>query len=69
MVEIFERYGLETQVIAASIRSTMHVTQAAKAGADIATVPFAVLNQMVKHTLTDAGMKRFLEDWDKFKAG
>ena len=69
MVEIFERYGLETQVIAASIRSTMHVTQAAKAGADIATVPFTVLTQMVKHTLTDAGVKRFLEDWEKFKAG
>ena len=69
MVEIFERYGLETRVIAASIRNTMHVTQAAKAGADIATVPFTVLSQMVKHNLTDAGMKRFLEDCDKFKAG
>jgi transaldolase len=68
-VEIYERYGLETRVIAASIRGTMHVTQAAKAGADIATVPFTVLTQMVKHTLTDAGVKRFLEDWEKFKAG
>jgi transaldolase len=69
LVDIFERYGLETQVIAASIRTAMHVTQAAKAGADIATVPFAVLNQMVKHSLTDVGMKRFLDDWEKFKAG
>jgi transaldolase len=67
-VEIFERYGLETRVITASVRTTMHVTAAAKAGSDIATVPFAVLNQMVKHSLTDAGVKRFLEDWEKFKA-
>ncbi len=68
IVEIYERYGLETKVIAASIRTTMHVTQAAQAGADIATIPFGVLNQMVKHSLTDAGVKRFLEDWEKFKA-
>ncbi len=68
-VEIFERYGLETQVIAASIRHPLHVTQAAKAGADIATVPFAVLTGMIKHPLTDVGIKRFLEDWEKFKAG
>lgn len=68
-VEIYERYGLETRVIAASIRHPMHVIEAAKAGADIATVPFAVLTQMVKHALTDVGLKRFLEDWERFKGG
>jgi len=66
-VEIFERYGLETQVIAASIRHPLHVSQAAKAGADIATVPFKVLQQMVNHPLTDAGIKRFLDDWARFQ--
>jgi transaldolase len=69
IVTIYERYGLETRVIAASIRTTMHVTAAAKAGADIATIPFTVLQQMSKHSLTDVGMKRFLDDWEKFKAG
>ncbi len=69
IAEIYDRHGLETQIIAASIRGAMHVTQAAKAGADIATVPYGVLTQMVKHSLTDVGMKRFTEDWEKFKAG
>jgi transaldolase len=69
MSEIFDRHGLETQIIAASIRGAMHVMQAAKAGAHIATIPFTVLGQMVKHTLTDVGMKRFTDDWEKFKAG
>jgi len=66
-VEIFERYGLDTQVIAASLRHPMHVIEAAKAGADIATMPFAVLQAMIKHPLTDVGIKRFLEDWARFK--
>jgi transaldolase len=66
-VEIFERYGLETQVIAASLRHSLHVIQAAKAGADIATVPFKVLQQMVNHPLTDIGIKRFLDDWARFQ--
>jgi len=65
MVQIFERYGIETEVIAASIRHPRHVTEAALAGADIATVPFAVLQKMVKHPLTDVGVQRFLEDWAK----
>jgi transaldolase len=54
---------LDTQLIAASIRNPMHVTRAAMAGADVATVPYAVLMQMIKHPLTDIGIKRFLADW------
>jgi transaldolase len=54
---------LDTQLIAASIRNPMHVTYAAMAGADVATVPYAVLMQMIKHPLTDIGIKRFLDDW------
>ncbi len=54
---------LDTQVIAASIRHTMHCTQAALIGADIATVPYKVLMQMIQHPMTDVGIKRFLDDW------
>jgi transaldolase len=54
---------LDTQLIAASIRHPMHVTYAAMAGADVATVPYAVLMQMIQHPLTDVGIKRFLADW------
>jgi transaldolase len=54
---------LEAQVIAASIRHPMHVTYAAMAGAEVATVPYAVLMQMIQHPLTDIGIKRFLADW------
>ncbi len=60
-------YGHEVEVIAASIRSAQHVTKAALAGADIATVPFGVLQQCVKHPLTDRGMESFLADWEKVK--
>jgi len=65
IVEIYRTSGIGTRVIAASIRHPMHVVLAALAGADIATVPFAVLQQMAKHPLTDAGIKRFQEDWAK----
>lgn len=65
IAEIFGLYGIETEIIAASIRHPLHVTEAAKAGADIATVPFKVLEQMVKHPLTDQGIERFLADWEK----
>jgi transaldolase len=65
IVEIFEIYGTETQVITASVRHTMHVLEAAKAGSDIATVPTAVLDAMFRHPLTDAGIERFLADWKK----
>ncbi len=65
LVTIIENYGLKTQVIAASIRHPMHVLEAAKACAHIATVPFKVLEAMVLHPLTDIGIKRFQDDWDK----
>jgi transaldolase len=61
-VEIFDRYHLPSQVLAASIRSPRHVVEAAKAGAPIATVPFAVLKAMVRHPLTDVGIEKFLAD-------
>lgn len=65
-IEILSNYPyLETQVIAASIRHPMHCTAAALAGADIATVPYNVLMQMIQHPLTDIGVKKFLEDWKK----
>jgi transaldolase len=64
-VEIFQTYEIETQVIAASIRHPLHITQAALAGADIATVPFDVLMKALKHPLTDIGVQRFLADWAK----
>lgn len=64
-VEIYENYLFDTQIIAASIRHPRHVLEAALAGAHIATVPFAVLKQMFAHPLTDAGIKKFLEDWAK----
>lgn len=64
MVDSFRNYDFSTEIIAASIRSPMHVAKAALIGADIATVPFKVIEQMMKHPLTDAGMERFLADWD-----
>ena len=64
IVDIFEIHGIETEIIAASTRSPMHVTRAARAGAHIATVPYNVLLQMTKHPLTDAGIERFLKDWE-----
>jgi transaldolase len=67
IVEVFDNYKdrLKTQVIAASIRHPLHVVAAAKAGAHIATVPYNVLMQMVKHPLTDIGISRFAEDWQR----
>lgn len=67
IVGIYRQYNLETKVIAASIRHPLHVVAAAQAGADIATVPYKVLLQMIRHPLTDDGIKRFLEDWSRFK--
>ena len=57
-------HGIETQIIAASIRHPMHVLECAKAGADIATVPYKVLMQMIEHPLTKAGIEKFMKDWD-----
>ncbi|MEA2477495.1 MAG: transaldolase [Actinomycetota bacterium] len=65
--EIYEIQGYQTQVLAASLRHPMHIVEAAKLGADIATMPFSVLEAMVKHPLTDAGMEKFLGDWEKAK--
>lgn len=65
IVEIFGNYGYETQVIAASIRHPVHVTEAALAGAHVATVPYEVLKKMLKHNLTDEGIQKFLKDWEK----
>ncbi len=64
-VEIFEYYDLPTQVIAASLRHPLHMVSAAKAGAHVATVPYNVLMQMIRHPLTDIGISRFAEDWRK----
>lgn len=67
IVEIFNTYGIDTEIIAASIRHPMHVVQAALTGADIATVPFTVLKQMLQHPLTDIGIEKFNTDWEKVK--
>jgi transaldolase len=64
-VQIFRTYGITTKVLAASIRHPVHCIEAAKAGADIATMPYKVLQQMIKHPLTDAGLERFLADWQR----
>jgi len=64
--QIYLNYGFKTKILTASVRNPLHVLEAAKAGADIATLPFTVLQQLVKHPLTDIGLKRFLADWDKY---
>jgi transaldolase len=61
--QIFANYGFKTQIIVASVRNPLHVLDAAKTGADIATVPYGVLMALVKHPLTDIGIERFLKDW------
>ena len=65
IVDIFDRYDIPTQVLAASIRHPLHCVEAAQVGAHIATVPFKVLMQMAHHPLTDIGAARFLEDWER----
>jgi transaldolase len=65
IVQIYDNYEFGTEVLVASIRSPLHVLQAAKAGADIATCPFSVLKQLMHHPLTDSGLKKFLADWEK----
>ncbi len=67
IVAIYKNYGYKTQVLAASIRSPEHVVQSALAGADIATLPPEVLEKMYMHKLTDAGIKKFLDDWNETK--
>jgi transaldolase len=65
IMAIFNNYGYETEVIVASVRNPLHVLQAALAGADIATIPYKVIMQLIKHPLTDIGLAKFLEDWEK----
>jgi transaldolase len=65
--EIFDNYGFNTQILAASIRHPLHVIEAARLGADIATMPLKVIEQMLKHPLTDIGLANFLKDWEKLK--
>lgn len=65
IAEIFITHNIETEIIAASVRTPMHMLQCAKAGANIATVPYKVLMDSMKHPLTDAGLTRFLSDWQK----
>lgn len=67
IVQVYENYGYETQVLAASVRSPLHVTEAALAGAHVATIPFKVFNQLYKHPLTDIGLAQFLADHAKSK--
>ncbi|TET24696.1 MAG: fructose-6-phosphate aldolase [Candidatus Aminicenantes bacterium] len=68
MVTIFNNYGLDTEIIVGSVRHPLHVVEAALIGADIVTIPFAVLEKMVKHPLTDIGIEKFLKDWNKVKS-
>ncbi len=68
IVQIYKNYGYQTQVLAASLRHPLHVVEAAMAGAHVATIPFKVLDQMIKHPLTDKGLDAFLKDWEKVKA-
>ncbi|NOR14431.1 MAG: fructose-6-phosphate aldolase [Candidatus Aminicenantes bacterium] len=67
IITIYNIYGYDTEVIVASIRHPMHVVDAALMGADIATIPFSAFEKLIKHPLTDIGMKKFLQDWDKVK--
>ena len=65
IAEVFRGQDIKTQVLAASIRHPLHCVEAAKTGAHIATVPFKVLTQMIEHPLTDAGLARFTQDWER----
>jgi transaldolase len=67
IAEMFSIHGINSEIIAASVRTPLHVTQSALAGADIATVPYKVIEAMSKHPLTDKGIERFLADWETVK--
>ena len=64
---IYDNYGFATEILAASIRSPLHVTEAALSGADIATIPLSIIRQLIKHPLTDIGLEKFMADWDKLQ--
>lgn len=65
MVQIFDNYMFDTEIIVASIRNPLHVLDAARIGAHIATIPYSVITQLIKHPLTDIGIAKFLKDWEK----
>ena len=65
IVQIFQNYDFATQVLVASVRNPVHFLEAAKMGADVATLPVAVVRQLLKHPLTDIGLEKFLADWHK----
>ena len=65
ILEIYQNYIFETEVLVASIRNPLHVLEAAQMGADVATIPFKVISQLAKHPLTDIGIKQFLDDWKR----
>jgi transaldolase len=65
ILEIYQNYIFDTEVIVASIRNPLHVLEAARLGADVATIPSAVLSQLTRHPLTDVGMRKFLDDWKR----
>ncbi|MGB9715504.1 MAG: fructose-6-phosphate aldolase [Thermodesulfovibrionales bacterium] len=65
IVDIFENYMFKTEIIVASIRNPIHVLEAAKMGAHVATIPYSVIIQLIKHPLTDIGIERFLKDWER----
>ncbi len=67
IVQIYQNYGYDTEVLVASIRHPLHVVEAAQLGADVATMPFGVIEKLIKHPLTDIGLKNFLADWDKLQ--
>ena len=69
IVQIYETYGYETEVLAASIRHPMHVVECAELGADVATMPLGVIKKLLKHPLTDNGLEKFLADWEKLQNG
>jgi transaldolase len=68
IIQIFDHYDFDCEVLAASLRHPLHVVEAARMGADIATMPKAVFDKLLNHPLTDIGLKRFLDDWEKVKA-
>jgi transaldolase len=68
IVQIYDNYGFETEILAASIRHPTHVKRAALAGADVATMPFETMTSLLDHPLTDRGLERFLDDWEEYKA-
>jgi len=65
IVDIYTNYDFQTEILVASVRNPVHILEAALMGADVATIPFKVLNQLIKHPLTDKGIQGFLEDWKK----